>query len=130
MEHKISALSLMDILESSVVKVQESIGRQYIDDIRSFFQEDSTPKVMNILVNSETISVPEISMVSLHQINLKSVNIHFECGIEGVENNELMLDLAKDETKNKIDINIVLSSEEAPEGIMRINDGLISEYIP
>lgn len=130
MENKVTAYHLMNILESSVAKVRENIEHQYIDNIKSYFKEDKIPKSVNIEINSKTISVPEMCIANLQPINVKSVNIDFDCCIEGIENNEFMLDLSKSDAKNKISINIVLNSENVPEAVIRINDMLISEYIP
>lgn len=130
MENKVSAYNLLNILESAVSKARESVERQYIDSVKSYFNEDKTPKLINVEVNSQTISLPEICTANLKPINVKAVNIDFDCCIEGVDSNELILDLSRSNRKNKININIVLNSEDAPEAVMRINDMLISEYIP
>lgn len=130
MENKVTAYNLMDILESSVSKAKENIQRQYINNIKSYFNDDNTPKLINININSKIISIPQMCITNLNPISIKNVNINFDCCIEGIENNELMLNLSKDDTKPKINISIVLNSEETPEAVMRINDRLISEYIP
>lgn len=130
MENKVTAYNLMDILESSVSKAKENIQRQYINNIKSYFNNDNTPKLINININSKIISIPQMCITNLNPISIKNVNINFDCCIEGIENNELMLNLSKDDTKPKINISIVLNSEETPEAVMRINDRLISEYIP
>ena len=130
MENKVTAYNLMDILESSVSKAKENIQRQYINNIKSYFNDDNTPKLINININSKIISIPQMCITNLNPISIKNVNINFDCCIEGIENNELMLNLSKDDTKPKINLSIVLNSEETPEAVMRINDRLISEYIP
>ena len=130
MENKVSAYNLISILESSVSKAQESVGRQYIDNLKSYFNEDKTPKQINFEVNSQTVALPEICAANLKPISVKEININFDCCIEGIENNELVLDLSKSDEKNNIKINIVLNSEDVPEAVMRINDVLISEYVP
>lgn len=129
MENKVAAYNLLNIIESSVSKAKKDIEYQHILYIKSYFNEDNTPKMINVDINSKIISIPEICLANLKPINVKSVNISFDCCIEGIENNELMLNLLKDDTKNKIDINITLNSEEASESVMRINDMLISEYM-
>lgn len=130
MENKISAYNLLDIIEVAVSKAKKDIEYQYINYIKSYFNKDNTPKLINMNINSKIVSIPEICMTNLNPINVKTVNIDFDCGLEGIENNDLMLCLLKDNTKNKININITLNSEDIPESIMRINDMLISEYIP
>jgi hypothetical protein len=130
MENKISAYNLLDIIEVAVSKAKKDIEYQYINYIKSYFNKDNTPKLINMDINSKIVSIPEICMTNLNPINIKTVNINFDCGLEGIENNDLMLCLLKDNTKNKININITLNSEDIPESIMRINDMLISEYIP
>lgn len=130
MENKVTAYNLMDILESAVSQARENIQRQYINNIKSYFNDDNTPKLINININSKIISIPQMCITNLTPIGVKTVNINFDCCIEGIENNELMLDLSKDDTKPKINISIVLNSEEPPEAVMRINDKLISEYVP
>lgn len=129
MENKISAYNLLDIIEVAVSKAKKDIEYQYINYIKSYFNKDNTPKLINMDINSKIVSIPEICMTNLNPINVKTVNINFDCGLEGIENNDLMLCLLKDDTKNKININITLNSEDIPESIMRINDMLISEYI-
>ncbi|MCH5197072.1 MAG: DUF2589 domain-containing protein [Oscillospiraceae bacterium] len=130
MENKVSAYNLISILESAVSKAQESVGRQYTDNLRSYFNEDKTPKQINLEVNSQSVVLPEICTANLKPISVKEININLSCCIEGVDNNELILDLSKSDEKNNIKINIVLNSENEPEAVMRINDMLISEYIP
>lgn len=130
MENKVSAFNLLNILESAVSKARECVEHQYIDNIKSYFNEDQTPKLFNVDVNSQSVSLPEICIANLKPINVKAVNINFDCNIEGIESNELVLDLLKSDKKNKININIVLNSEDIPEAVMKINDMLISEYIP
>lgn len=130
MGNKISAYNLLDIIETAVSKARENIEHQYINNIKSYFNDNNTPKLINIDINSSIISIPEICVANLKPINVKSVNINFDCCLESIENNELMLNLSRDDTKEKININITLNCEKAPEGVMRINDRLISEYIP
>lgn len=130
MENKVSAYNLLDILESSVFKAKENIQHQYIENIKSYFNEDGSPKLISVNTDSKTIPIPTMCLTNLRPINIKSINIDFNCAIEGVENNDLMLNLSKDETMAHININIILNSEEPPEGVMRVNDILISEYIP
>ena len=130
MENKVSAYNLISILESAVSKAQECVERQYIDNLKSYFNEDKTPRQINIEVNSQQIALPEICAASLKPIRVKEINLNFDCCIEGINNNELMLNLLKSNKKNNININIVFNSEDVPEAVMRINDMLISEYVP
>ena len=130
MENKVSVYNLISILESAVSKAQECVERQYIDNLKSYFNEDKTPRQINLEVNSQPVTLPEICASSLRPISVKEININFDCCIEGINNNELMLDLLKSNKKNNININIVLNSEDVPEAVMRINDMLISEYVP
>ena len=129
MKNKVNTYNLLNIIESSVSNAKKAIEHQYINHIKSYFNDDNTPKLINIDINSNIISIPEICLTNLNPINVKSVNINFECCLEGIENNELILNLLKDDTKNKININITLNSEEAPESTMRINDIILSEYM-
>lgn len=129
MENKVSAYNLLNLLESAVLKARESVEHQYIDNVKSYFKEDQTPKMIHVEVDSQTVSLPEMCIASLKPINVKAININFDCCIDGVENKELVLDLSRSDAKNKININIVLNSEDMPESVMRINDMLISEYI-
>jgi len=129
MESKVSAYNLLDIVETAVSKAKKNIDFQYINHIKSYFNEDNTPKLINVDINSKIVSIPEFCMTNIKPLNVKSVSINFECCLEGVENNNLMLNLLKDDTKNKININIIFNSEEVSESVMRINDMLISEYI-
>ncbi len=129
MENKVSAYNLLDIVETAVSKAKKNIDCQYINYIKSYFNDDNTPKLINVDINSKIVSIPEFCMTNIKPLNVKSVSVSFECSLEGIENDNLMLSLLKDDTKNKMNINIILNSEEASEGIMRINDTLISEYI-
>ena len=130
MVNKVSAYDLISILEGAVSKAQESVERQYLDNLKSYFNEDKTPKQINIEVNSQSVALPEICAASLKPVSVKEININFDCCIEGIDKNELLLDLSKSNKKNNININIVLNSGDAPEAVMRINDMLLSEYVP
>lgn len=128
MENNVSAYNLFNIIEAAVLRAKSNMEYQYIDYIKSYFNEDNSPKMINMNINSKIISVPKICLSNLKPISIKSVNINFDCCLEGVENDNLMVSLLKDDAKNKININITLDSETASEGIMRINDMLISDY--
>ncbi len=130
MENKVSAYSLLHILEYSAAKAREDIERQYINNIKSYFDPNGVPKTITINNNSDTIKVPEMCITNIKPVNVKSVNINFSCCIEEINGCDLILNLEKNDNKEKINVSIVLDSEEIPEGVMRINDRLISEYIP
>lgn len=130
MENKASAYSLLHILEHSAAKAREDIERQYIDNIKSYFDKNGNPKTITVNNNSDTITIPEMCITNLKPINVKSVNINFSCYIEEISGDDLILNLENNDNKEKISVSIVLDSEETPEGVMRINDRLISEYIP
>lgn len=129
MEDKVSAYNLLDILESSVLKAKQDIDRQYMENIKSHFNEDGTPKQILVSTSSKNLTIPTMCLTNLRPLNVKSVAINFNCSIEDIKNNDLILNLAKNETKNSIHISIVMNSEEPPETIMRVNDMLILEYI-
>ncbi|MCM1062042.1 MAG: DUF2589 domain-containing protein [Eubacterium sp.] len=129
MENKASAYSLLHILEYSAAKAREDIERQYIDNIKTYFNENGTPKTITVNNDSDTITVPEMCITNLKPINVKSVNISFSCCIEKINGDDLILSLEKNDNKEKVSVSIVLDTEETPEGVMRINDRLISEYI-
>lgn len=128
MESKVSAYGLMDFIEKAATKARADIEHSYIDNIKAYFDKDNRPRFISIRDGDKETVIPEICLAGLRPVNIKSVNINMECGIEGVENNELILDLSKEGDKNRISISIAFNTDDIPEGVMRINDKLISEY--
>ncbi len=130
MKHTVSACKFMEILELSMAKAEEAMDLEYQKTLHSCFQEDGTPKTFRIQAGTETLSVPRLCMTRLNPLSLKAIHLNFDCCIEGIRKGELMLNLSKDDSRLPMHVEIILQSEAPSEGIMRINDKLISEYLP
>lgn len=130
MKHTVSACKFMEILELAMTKAGQAMDQEYQKTICSCFQEDGTPKSFQISVGQETLSVPRLCMARLNPLSLKTIHLDFDCRIEGIQKGELMLNLSKDDSRLPMHVEIILQSEDPSEGVMRINDKLISEYLP
>ncbi len=130
MKHTVSAYQFIEILELSMAKAGQAMDREYQKNICSCFREDGTPKDFRIRAGQESLSVPRLCMARLNPLSLKTIRLDFDCCIEGIQKGELMLNLSKNDSKLPMHVEIVLQSEDPSEGIMRINDRLISEYLP
>lgn len=130
MKHTISACHFLKILECSMAKAQEALEQEYQTHIQTFFRKDGTPNTFQVQTGTETLSVPQLCLAGQNPLSLKTIHLNFDCCIEGIQKGDLMLNLSKQDSRLPMHIDIVLQSEGPAEGVMRINDRLLSEYLP
>lgn len=148
MAHKRSTglSTLIRALQNAVIKAQELIRHQHLNTVQQYIDADGNVETLKMRVpvppdsNSgaggyREIEVPKLALMPPSSIKLEKLKMAFDVELSGLEhdecddhcNHEMNITMSRGlfSRSTKAKCEITFKGDEAPEGILKINDELM-----
>ena len=130
----ISLQTLIKTIKSSIVRSTEVLENHHLKRLSEYFNEDGTPKIVELVVDGKKCQVPAFTLVNHQSLSIEGLEIEFKAKLYDYEvtedkdcNCEVLVDVKKPvETQEEFaHIKIKFKSTESPEALSRVNDALL-----
>ena len=131
----ISLQTLIKTIKSSIIRSTKVLEQHHLTRINDYFNEDGTPKTIELVLDGKKCQVPAFTMVNHQSLNIDTLDMEFKARLydyelpkKDCEDCEVLVDVKKPKDDNPDEfahIKISFKQSSSPESLQRINDQLL-----